>query len=61
MSENTDISQNDTRNGDYKAVLHAIDFMENNPPEPFVIWFNGIGAHPAYGVHREYEDAFPPE
>ena len=35
--------------------------MENSPPEPFVIWFNGIGAHPPYSVHKEYEDAFPPE
>ena len=37
---------NDTKNGDYSAVTRALDFISNNPPEPFVLFLPTRGAHP---------------
>ena len=33
-------------NKDYKAVLTALEFLNDSPPEPFLIMFTGKGAHP---------------
>ena len=46
---------NDTKaNGDYRGVEKSLEFMQNNPPEPFVIFLPGIGAHPPYGAPKDY-------
>ena len=45
-----------TSGTDYAAVLKAIDFMNNSPPEPFVIFLPGIGSHPPYGAPKDYHD-----
>jgi hypothetical protein len=37
----TSFGNDSTANGDYKAVLDAIDFMNNDPPEPFMIFITG--------------------
>ena len=43
-------------NGDYRAVVKAVDWMKNSPPEPFVLFLPGRGAHPPYGSPREFND-----
>ena len=45
-----------TKGTDYAAALKAIDFMNNSPPEPFVIFLPGIGSHPPYGAPKDYYD-----
>ena len=46
---------NDTSQGDLKAITHAVEFMNNDPPEPFVIFLPTRGAHPPYGSPPEYQ------
>jgi arylsulfatase A-like enzyme len=46
---------NDTSQGDFKAVTKAIDFMNNDPPEPFLLFLPTRGAHPPYGSPLEYQ------
>ena len=41
----SNIYGNNTKNGDYKAVL-MLRIFNSNPPEPFFIFIPGIGAHP---------------
>ena len=38
---------------DYRGVLAALDFMSNDPPEPFSIFLTSRGAHPPYGAPLE--------
>jgi len=45
-----DTPGNDTANHDLLAVQMAVEFMGSSPPEPYVIWLPGIGAHPPYGA-----------
>ena len=42
--------------GDYRGILHSVQFMQNNPPEPFVLFIPGIGSHPPYGAPYDYYD-----
>lgn len=52
-----DVEKNDTQhNGDYRAVVKAVDWMKSSPPEPFLLFFAGIGGHPPYGSPREFND-----
>eukprot|EP00117_Sycon_ciliatum_P029466 scpid56464/ scgid23458/ Uncharacterized sulfatase yidJ len=45
-------------NGDYRAVVKSLEFMSSNPPEPFLIFLPGIGAHPSYGAPKDYFDMY---
>ena len=47
-------SANDTTQGDLKAVMNAIHFMNNDPIEPFLIFLPTRGAHPPYGAPLDY-------
>eukprot|EP00928_Gymnodinium_smaydae_P079271 TRINITY_DN63240_c0_g1_i1.p1 TRINITY_DN63240_c0_g1~~TRINITY_DN63240_c0_g1_i1.p1 ORF type:complete len:557 (+),score=53.19 TRINITY_DN63240_c0_g1_i1:130-1800(+) len=44
------------QNWDYKAVLTANAWMKNSPPQPFLLFIPGIGAHPPYGAPREFNE-----
>eukprot|EP01084_Bolivina_argentea_P016630 31102_1 len=60
----SNVAPNDTRNGDYKAVNYAINFMKSNnykPPQPFIIFLPGMGAHPPYGSPMEYHKMWNPK
>ena len=39
---------NDTKNGDYSAITAALNFLQNDPPEPFLLFLPTRGAHPPY-------------
>eukprot|EP00486_Rosalina_sp_Unknown_P014936 CAMPEP_0201595292 /NCGR_PEP_ID=MMETSP0190_2-20130828/192341_1 /ASSEMBLY_ACC=CAM_ASM_000263 /TAXON_ID=37353 /ORGANISM="Rosalina sp." /LENGTH=478 /DNA_ID=CAMNT_0048055223 /DNA_START=265 /DNA_END=1701 /DNA_ORIENTATION=- len=54
----SNIYGNNTKNGDYQAVLDAKNFLNSNPPEPFFIFIPGIGAHPPYGAPIDYQNKF---
>ena len=43
-------------NGDYQLVLSALDFMQNDPPEPFLVFLPTKGSHPPYGAPLDYFD-----
>ena len=43
-------------NGDYRAILRGLEFMRNDPPEPFVVFLPGKGSHPNYGAPADYYD-----
>lgn len=46
---NTSILPNNTdENGDYKGVMKALDWIENDRIEPFIIVLDGKGGHPPY-------------
>eukprot|EP00948_MAST-09A_sp_MAST-9A-sp1_P000194 g194.t1 len=47
-----------TETGDYAAVEKAIKFLKSPPEEPFVIFLPTRGAHPPYGVPREFQNKF---
>ena len=48
---------NDSKaNGDYRAVVKSLEFMKNDPPEPFLVFLPGSGAHPNYGAPKDYYD-----
>ena len=36
-----ELGSNASANGDYAAVLRAIEFMASDPPEPFMIFLPG--------------------
>lgn len=61
QADGSNIQGNDTANHDYLAVQLAVEFMQSNPPEPFVIWIPGIGAHPPYGAPEGYQDMYSPD
>lgn len=45
--------------GDYQGVVEAIEWMNNDPPEPFVLFLPSRGAHPPYGAPLEWHNKFP--
>ena len=47
---------NDTSQGDMRAVVKAIDFLNSDPPEPFAIFLPTRGAHPPYGPPKDFKD-----
>lgn len=49
---------NDTKNGDYRAVVDAIDFIKSKPPEPWALFLPTRGAHPPYGAPPEFHSKF---
>ena len=52
---------NNTSNGDYKAIVMAQEFINNNPPEPYIIFIPGMGGHPPYGAPSNYYSKFTGE
>ena len=50
----TSYGNDSTTNGDYAAVLQAIEFMKNDPPEPFMIFMPG-SLHWIYFFTRKLE------
>eukprot|EP00042_Codosiga_hollandica_P037693 m.299968 g.299968 ORF g.299968 m.299968 type:complete len:547 (-) comp55203_c0_seq1:83-1723(-) len=56
----TQFGNDSSTNGDYAAVLQALDFLQDDPPEPFMIFLPGIGSHPSYGAPRDYYDLYDP-
>ena len=49
---------NSAANGDLKAVLLVNDFLLSDPPEPFMIYLPGVGAHPPYGAPSDYYNKY---
>ena len=49
---------NSTQNGDYKAVVDALNFINNKPIEPFIIMLEGQGGHPPYSAPYDYYSRF---
>lgn len=47
-------------NGDYNAVVQAVEFMQTRALEPFFIWIPGMGAHPPYGAPEPYQSMYSP-
>ena len=45
---------NQTCNADLLAVERAVAFLQNDPPEPFMIFLPGFGAHPPYSAPSDY-------
>ena len=41
-------------NGDLKAVGETAQWLLQDPPEPFLVYLPGIGAHPPYGAPEDY-------
>ena len=55
LCNSSDKYGNDSKaNGDYKGILASIDFLQNNPPEPFVLFIPGKGSHPPYTAPKDY-------
>lgn len=54
---------NDTAtNGDLRAVRHALAALgSSNVTEPFALFIPGLGAHPPYGIPRDYADLYDPK
>jgi choline-sulfatase len=61
LSTPSDIYGNSTKNGDYQAVVTTLDFIRNDPPEPFMIFLPGIGSHPPYGAPKDYHNKYSAE
>lgn len=56
----SDVKHDDAQsNGDYRAVVKANEWMKNSPPQPFLLFLPGIGAHPPYGAPREFHEKWP--
>lgn len=47
---------NDTSNGDTAAVLKAVEWLTDTPPEPFVLFLPTRGAHPPYGAPADFQN-----
>ena len=58
LATGSNMSGNDTQggNGDYEAVLKTLQFMADDPPEPFLVFLPGAGSHPPYGAPKEYQN-----
>ena len=54
LSTGSDTAKDDPSNGDYRAVKKANEWMANSPPEPFLLFLPGRGAHPPYGAPAEF-------
>lgn len=46
----------DLANGDYRAVHKASAWMADDPPQPFLLFLPGIGAHPPYAAPHEFHE-----
>lgn len=44
-------------NGDTKAAMKAVEFLQSDPPEPFVLFVATKGAHPPYGAPKGFHDS----
>ena len=50
-----------TGNADLRAVHNALAALSSGVyPEPFALFIPGIGAHPPYGMPRDYEGMYDP-
>merc|ERR1719456_497557 len=56
LSEGGSQAANDTKSGDYEAVVEGIDFLTNSPPEPFLLFLPTRGAHPPYGAPADFKN-----
>jgi hypothetical protein len=52
----SDSGTDSDKSHDYLGTLKAIEFMQNDPPEPFCIFLTPRGAHPPYGAPKEWND-----
>ena len=56
LSTGANVSKDDTKNKDYQAVVKASQWMNDAPPQPFLLFLPGRGAHPPYGSPAEFND-----
>lgn len=56
LATGADVAKDDESNGDYAAVKKANAWMASSPPEPFLLFLPGRGAHPPYGAPREFNE-----
>jgi len=62
LKAGSDIDYNDTgRNGDLQAVAQAVEWLKNDPPQPFVLFMATLGAHPPYGSPKYFNDMWTVE
>ena len=54
LSKPSSVFGNSTKNGDYHAVNATLEFIESDPPEPFIVFLPGMGSHPPYGAPMDY-------
>jgi arylsulfatase A-like enzyme len=54
------LGNNSKVNGDLRAVETAVQWMQQDPVEPFAIFLPGIGAHPPYGAPIDFESLYDP-
>ena len=52
------LGNNSASNGDLHAVELASRWFKSNPPEPFMLFFSGNGAHPPYSAPRDYQTMY---
>ena len=55
LASGSNVSKDDVSNGDYRAIKKASAWMADAPPEPFLLFLPGRGAHPPYGAPREFQ------
>lgn len=55
------LSKSDERNGDFRAVRKAVRWMAESPPQPFLLFLPGMGAHPPYGSPEEFHNKWSAE
>ena len=56
LSTGSNVSKDDHKNKDYLAVVKASQWMKEEPPEPFLLFLSGRGAHPPYGSPAEFNE-----
>jgi len=62
LSTGANVSGTDANvSNDLKAHMLGVDFLQNAPPEPFVLFVPTRGAHPPYGAPREWHDRYSVE
>lgn len=47
-----------TKSADLNAHLLGVEFLQNTPPEPFVLFIPTRGAHPPYGAPMEWHERY---
>eukprot|EP00966_Prymnesium_polylepis_P176698 4091334-Prymnesium_polylepis.1 len=60
LSTGSKVSKDDDSNGDYRAVRKAVEWMADKPPQPFLLFLPGRGAHPPYGSPHEFHTKWDP-
>lgn len=51
---------NTKSNGDLQAIELTKQWLLSDPPEPFMVYIPGIGAHPPYGAPSDYYSKYSP-